>query len=64
MFIKTTKATSSSPVFDEKHLEDSSSPLHNANPVVPSAEFVFEVSFFCCSLEDSLMDDNHYSKQN
>lgn len=51
MFIKAplgAVATSSSPVFDEKHLEESSpsSPVHIANPVVCSAEFVFDVSFF------------------
>lgn len=39
--------TSASPVFDEKHIQESSSPLemHATNPVVSSAEFVLEVSF-------------------
>lgn len=39
--------TSTSPVFDEKHIQESSPPskMHATNPVVSSAEFVLEVSF-------------------
>jgi hypothetical protein len=37
--------TSTSPVFDEKHIGESSPEVHATNPVVSSAEFVLEVSF-------------------
>lgn len=38
---------STSPVFDEKYIQESVPPLemHPTNPVVSSAEFVLEVSF-------------------
>ncbi|KAJ8593930.1 hypothetical protein M405DRAFT_809954 [Rhizopogon salebrosus TDB-379] len=63
MFTKTTKATSSSPVFDEKHLEESSSSPHNANPVVPSAEFVLEQTKFIKINHDAVKKAAEYILQ-
>jgi hypothetical protein len=47
MMLSMPDTTSTSPVFDEKRIQESSPPskMHAINPVVSSAEFVLEVSF-------------------
>ncbi|OAX44344.1 hypothetical protein K503DRAFT_450378 [Rhizopogon vinicolor AM-OR11-026] len=62
MFTKTPVATSSSPVFDEKHLEEffPPSPAHVANPVISSAEFVLEQTNFIKINHDAVQKAAEY----